>query len=229
MSARTPRLRFSNPFVITLAAVPACFVQSSTPPSQPVAQAEPGQPTIADPTPTPPPPQTQSPTLITNPPRPTAPPPSEPPPPPPREDPPSSRPPVIVNPPRPAPPPASRPPVIVNPPRPASPPPPAHDPAPKPHRPILNPPRPQPPTGESWMISRTPRGCEAMAITQCPPKVMCNPPPPRPYTCVDGVKYPLKITRVGTSCRTEPAPQPPCPANARCKQPEQPRQVACPT
>ncbi|MEO6772203.1 MAG: hypothetical protein ABI467_04170 [Kofleriaceae bacterium] len=81
MSARAPRQRFSSPFVITLAMAPACFVQSSTPPSQPIAQPEPGQPTQADPRPTPPPPQMQSPTFIANPPRP-APPATDPSPPP---------------------------------------------------------------------------------------------------------------------------------------------------
>lgn len=74
MSARIPRRLFSSPFVVTLAAAPACFVQSSTPPSQPISQSNPGQPTQTDPRPTPPPPETQSPTYIANPPRPTNPP-----------------------------------------------------------------------------------------------------------------------------------------------------------
>jgi hypothetical protein len=198
MSARTPRLRFSNPFVITVAGVgglvaaPACFVQSRTPPSQSVAQAEPGQPTVADPRPEPPPPQTQSPTIIANPPRPSANPsgpPSAPPPPPP-EAPPESRPPPVI---------------------------------------VSNPPRPQlPGSDDAWMITHTSRGCQAMAITHCPPNAMCNPPPPRPYACIDGARYPVKVTRVGNACQTEPDPAPPCPANARCKQ-VPPRTVPCPS
>src|SRR3954453_14535490 len=97
MSARIPRRRFSSPLVITFAVAPACYVQSSTPPSQSIAQPDPGQPTVSDPRPTPPPPQSQSPTIIANPPRPAPPPETDPtppqplptanpPPPPPPED-----------------------------------------------------------------------------------------------------------------------------------------------
>jgi hypothetical protein len=71
MSVR-PRRSFLTPFVVTLAAAPACFVQSATPPSQPVVQSDPGQPTESDPRPVQPP--TQAPTIIANPPRPQVPP-----------------------------------------------------------------------------------------------------------------------------------------------------------
>jgi hypothetical protein len=71
MPARSPRRTFASPFIITIAAVPACFVSSSTPPSQPISQAAPGQPSQSDPAPTPPPPQEQSPVIVANPPRPT--------------------------------------------------------------------------------------------------------------------------------------------------------------
>jgi len=79
MSVR-PRRSFLTPFVVTLAAAPACFVQSATPPSQPVVQSDPGQPTETDPRPVQPP--TQAPTIIANPPRPQ----SQPEPPPPTQD-----------------------------------------------------------------------------------------------------------------------------------------------
>jgi len=97
MSARTPRRRFGASFVVTIAVAPACGVRSSAPPSQPVAQPDPGQPTVSDPRPSPPPPEAQSPTIIANPPRPAPPPETDPtppqplptanpPPPPPPED-----------------------------------------------------------------------------------------------------------------------------------------------
>ncbi len=69
MAARAPRRSFARPFVITLAAAPACFVSSSTPPSQPVSQAAPGQPSQSDPAPATPPPS-QSPVIVANPPHP---------------------------------------------------------------------------------------------------------------------------------------------------------------
>jgi len=152
MSARTPRRSFLNPFVVTLAAAPACFVQSRTPPSQTVSQPNPGQPETSDPRPTPPPPETQSTTIIANPPRPTDP-------------------------------------------QPVSAPPP--DPLP-----TANPPDPSKPDAE-WMVTKMSRGCEARAITHCPPKVMCNPPPPHAYQCVDGAKYPMKLTKRGEVCTVE--------------------------
>lgn len=50
MSARVPRRIFASPFVVTLAAIPACFTESSPPPQQPqVVSPKPvepgGQPT----------------------------------------------------------------------------------------------------------------------------------------------------------------------------------------
>ena len=55
MAARTPRRSFAAPFVVTLAAVPACYVQSSAPPPQPQPVAQPADP---------------HPVVVTNPPRP---------------------------------------------------------------------------------------------------------------------------------------------------------------
>jgi hypothetical protein len=64
MAARVPRRSFARPFVTTISmATSACFVSSSTPPSQPISQAAPGQPENSDPAPSPPPPS-QSPTIV---------------------------------------------------------------------------------------------------------------------------------------------------------------------
>lgn len=162
MSARMPRRSFLNPFVVTLAAAPACFVQSRTPPSQSVSQPNPGQPETTDPHPTPPPPESQTPTIIANPPRPTDPQPA------------------------PAPPPEPL--------------------------PTANPPEPMPVVSDGdWMVTKTSRGCEARAITHCPPKVMCNPPPPHAYRCIDGAKYPATVTKHGEVCTLEQSRTVPCP------------------
>jgi hypothetical protein len=91
MAARTPRRSFAAPFVVTLAAVPACYVQSSPGPSGP----PPPPPTTqtAEPEPT-----EQPPVIVANPPPPQQPAsqPSTPPPqqPPVRPDPRPSKPPV---------------------------------------------------------------------------------------------------------------------------------------
>jgi len=78
MAARTPRRSFATPFVVTLAAVPACYVQSSPQPQpQPVQQAQPVQQ-----------PNDSHPMVVTNPPRP---------------QPTDSHPAIITNPPRPQP------------------------------------------------------------------------------------------------------------------------------
>jgi hypothetical protein len=64
MAARTPRRHFATPFVVTLAAAPACYVQSSPSspqPPPPVAQPAPGQPA-----------STQAPPVVVNPPPPGA-------------------------------------------------------------------------------------------------------------------------------------------------------------
>lgn len=62
MAARSPRRSFATPFVVTLAAAPACYVQSSPPPQQPTTTAQ--QPTTQEPGKPPP--------VIVNPPRPQA-------------------------------------------------------------------------------------------------------------------------------------------------------------
>ena len=67
MAARTPRRSFAAPFVVTLAAVPACYVQSSPGPSGPPPQPPPTQ--TAEPQPQP----QQPPVIVANPPPPQQP------------------------------------------------------------------------------------------------------------------------------------------------------------
>lgn len=81
MSARAPRRSFATPFVLTLAAIPACTVQSAPPPQgpspAPVAQGETHdhrEPHTNPPGPTEPPPPAQPDTTpVSNPPRPEPP------------------------------------------------------------------------------------------------------------------------------------------------------------
>jgi hypothetical protein len=62
MSARSPRKVFANPFVITLAAIPACFTESTSPPPQ-----QPQQPVTTAPAQ----PAPGGEVVVANPPRPT--------------------------------------------------------------------------------------------------------------------------------------------------------------
>ena len=71
MAARTPRRSFATPFVVTLAAVPACYVQSG--PSQPQPPPQTAQPAEPPPSTNQPPPP-----VVVNPPRPAEPPPTQP-------------------------------------------------------------------------------------------------------------------------------------------------------
>jgi hypothetical protein len=83
MAARTPRRSFATPFVVTLAAAPACYVQSAPPPAEPVPQQQAAPATVVanPPRPQPTPAVTNPPrpveppatTVVTNPPRPTGP------------------------------------------------------------------------------------------------------------------------------------------------------------
>lgn len=56
MAARSPRKIFASPFVVTLAAMPACFTGSSPPPQDPQVQPRPeptpGEVVVANPPPT---------------------------------------------------------------------------------------------------------------------------------------------------------------------------------
>jgi outer membrane biosynthesis protein TonB len=76
MASRTPRRSFATPFVVTLVAVPACYVQSAPPPSTgpqppPAQTAEPAQPPPPATQPTDPQTPPTRPPVIVNPPRPT--------------------------------------------------------------------------------------------------------------------------------------------------------------
>ncbi len=224
MAARTPRRSFAAPFVVTLAAVPACYVQSgpvqNPPPGPPPAQTagpapqQPG-PVMANPPPpsTNQPPQQQPqrpPVVIANPPPPSTNQPSTPP---------QTPPVVIANPP---------------PPRPTRPDPRPTAPTTKPTRPD---PRPTAPTttpaqtsAARWTVYRTKDGsCMAAIKVECQPKATCNPPPPFSYACPTGVSLEKPITVAtfdGTSCFVE-YDAPACPPKTACNPPH-PRPVACP-
>jgi hypothetical protein len=129
---------------------------------------------------------------------------------------------------QPAPEPSRPNPVVMNPPRPQP------QPEPRPNPVVMNPPRPQPEpaavpaSGTKWSVYKDGASCRATSIVSCPPKVMCNPPPPQDYTCPEGVSLTSAITIVsnGSECMIE---QPPmhCPPRAMCN-PPRPRIVACP-
>ena len=76
MAARTPRRSFATPFVVTLAAAPACYVQSAPPPpAEPAPQQQQNAPGTVVANPPRPQPVEQQPTpAVSNPPRPVAPP-----------------------------------------------------------------------------------------------------------------------------------------------------------
>jgi hypothetical protein len=195
MSARTPRRSFAAPFVITLAAAPACYVNSAPAP-QPQPQPQPAEQT---------PPQNAPGTIVMNPPRPE---PAQT-----QPDPTQSHPPTpIMNPPRPQPqdpaapqpvPAPTNPSVVMNPPRP--------EPAGTrwhvfkaedsckavldvrcPEGATCNPP---PPTKIACPDGLTmPRGLNIVSQgngtcivepepVSCPPHAMCNPPRPRSVSC----------------------------------------------
>lgn len=192
MAARAPRRTFATPFVVTLAAVPACYVQSSPQPqSQPVAQTDP-QPTDSHPV------------VVSNPPRP-----QPQPQPPPQPQPQQPNPSAIHNPPRPQPDPAQT------------------QPAQEPPKVVVNPPRPQSPG--SWHVYKTASGCEAAVNVHCPAGAMCNPPPPKAYTCPPGIVMgkPITVVTDGSgTCIVEQAPVS-CPTGAVCN-PPRPKPFACP-
>ena len=79
MSARTPRRSFAAPFVVTLAAVPACYVQSAPPAAQPEPTPQQNAPATVvanPPRPQQEPVEQQPTTVVANPPRPQEPPPT---------------------------------------------------------------------------------------------------------------------------------------------------------
>ena len=152
MAARTPRRTFARPFVVTLAAAPACFVSTAPPQQQPRPVEEAPQ---------------------TDPARPTG--------------------------------------------------------------VVMNPPRPQPPVQQeehrAWTVFKTKDGCAAAIKVECPPNVMCNPPPPVAYKCPEGlsVDQPIVVETQGGVCVARiDGPAPSCPPHAACN-PPRPRTVPCPT
>lgn len=181
MAARTPRRYFATPFVVTLAAAPACYVQSAPAPQGPAPQqsGHPAKPAaVGVPTATQSPPPAQSP--------------SEP---------------------------AGSAPVIVNPPRPQQPPPATAQPS-----------TPVAATTQKWTVYKAKDGCMAAVQVTCPPKTMCNPPPPFRYECPQNVSLDNAITVVqsadGATCQVEYPPVK-CPPNTVCN-PPRPTPVACP-
>ncbi len=125
--------------------------------------------------------------------------------------------------------------VIANPPRPT-------DPPPQPPQigaaPTTNPPPPQPsepppnPVDSSpitWTIYKQKTGdCYAAVKVDCPPKAMCNPPPPIKYACPENVSLDTAKTviQIGNSCHVDHGPMS-CPPNRRCNPPP-PQNVPCP-
>ncbi|HEU4613888.1 MAG TPA: hypothetical protein VFS15_17465 [Kofleriaceae bacterium] len=194
--------------MVTLAAAPACYVQSGpVPPSPPPAQT-------ADP-------QPQQPgTVMVNPPPPST---NQPP----QQQP--ERPPVVIaNPPPPSTQPSQptqQPPVVI-----ANPPPPST----KPTRPDPRPTAPTTTPAQSstarWTVYQAKDGsCMAAIKVECQPKATCNPPPPFKVTCPQGVSLEKPITVAtydGTSCFVE-YETPACPPKTACN-PPRPQPVACP-
>jgi len=199
MAARTPRRSFAAPFVVTLAAAPACYVSNAPPPQQPppaapAEQAPHNAPGVVVANPPRPQPE-NTPVAVANPPRP--------------QD--QNRPVVVANPPRPQDPPVpaapqDHPVVVANPPRPH-----AH------------------PAGTTWHVFKAGDGCEAAVHVDCPKGAMCNPPPPRKVDCPAGLTMPKGLDIVSQGDGTCIVAQEPvhCPPHAMCN-PPRPRSVACP-
>ena len=201
MAARTPRRSFAAPFVVTLAAAPACYVSSAPPPQSPPTAEPAAQP----------PPQNAPGAVVANPPRPQPDPQTQPASPPPNPS-------VVHNPPRPQH-------VDITPLNPAAP-----QPASPPPNPsvVMNPPRPAA-AGTTWHVFKTSDGCEAALNVSCPKGAMCNPPPPAKVDCPDGLTMPkgMNIVSQGDgTCIVQPEPVS-CPPHAVCN-PPRPRSVSCP-
>ncbi len=106
---------------------------------------------------------------------------------------------------------------------------------------MVNPPRPtddppaSPPTApQQWTLLQRGGSCEAIPKVDCPqpqpghPHITCNPPPPIPYACPEGVdvKTPRTIITVADGCRLEPEAMK-CPPHVMCNPPP-PKAVPCP-
>lgn len=84
-----------------------------------------------------------------------------------------------------------------------------------------------------WRIYKDGADCKSAYVVSCPPKTMCNPPPPKAYECPTQVDLastgPLTIlsSADGMSCSVEwPATQ--CQPGMACN-PPRPVSVSCPT
>src|SRR5690349_12250916 len=98
---------------------------------------------------------------------------------------------------------------------------------------VANPPRPQPPTEQTppstetvkWSVykSQDGTGCMAAIKANCPPKAMCNPPPPFKYECpkditIDAGGVTVASYDGGATCAIDYGPMN-CPKGAMCNPP----------
>jgi hypothetical protein len=232
MSARVLRRSFATPFVLTLAAVPACVV-SSPPPSSPQTTSsgsEHDEPGHANP----PPPQPEWQSGSSTPPPVAAPPAYDP-----------NQSPPRTNPPGPQAPPTA----VANPPRPQEPakpgvnnhvkgtantssttvaqtePPPVSD----------KPSAPKSRGYREWTVTKASGACKSMVKVNCPEGAMCNPPPPAKYECP---KFMADNDKIAVIQRTEKAecyvdhgdftcPEPKAGIAVSCN-PPRPQKVTCP-
>lgn len=247
MSSR-PRRTFATPFVLTLAALPACTATSSSPPQQPTTttttttttrdhredEREPTGPDRWGPQPHGEPAhdhrgdrQAPPPVVIGNPPPVQQPPPV-----------------VIANPPPPTqttrPSTSSttnagnaRPGRVAPTPHPTTPPPKkptsSFDPD-EVRQPLPAGPRQSAPTakGRSWTLVKRGAICEAYVQVTCPAGATCNPPPPTKYVCPPEMtdKMTVAIEQRDAACWMDPPPIK-CPQNAKCATPPA-KKVDCP-
>lgn len=203
MAARMPRRRFANPFVVTLAAIPACYVTSSPPPPQQPPVVAHGDHDESKPHTNPPPPRYKEPVVE------------------------SSQPGTVVNPPRPtgtrvgqtgvtAPPPSGAQPGTTQPAQPTT------QPASFDQKWTVT------MSGNScsaYVQVNCPKPEKGK------PTMTCNPPPPFAYACppelTAGGSLVIAQYAGQTECTTVPGPVK-CPANTACN-PPRPRKIACPT
>jgi hypothetical protein len=87
---------------------------------------------------------------------------------------------------------------------------------------------------KAWTVSKSKDGCIATLKVDCPqsepgkPRLACNPPPPTPYTCPQGVPVdpPITVVTYADACRIDYGP-PRCAPSDMCNPPP-PRKVPCP-
>ena len=82
-----------------------------------------------------------------------------------------------------------------------------------------------------WRVYMQPTNdCSAMAETDCPAGMSCNPPPPVRIACPTGitVDHPLRVEQHADGTCFVAYEAPTCPPNTACN-PPRPREVDCPT